>query len=279
MWQHLFGKGIVATPDDLGVVGARPTHPELLDFLAVRFMDDGWSTKKLIRELVLSETYRRASTPNAVPLARDPDNISRWRMSPRLLEAEAIRDAILSVSGKLDLNPPGPSEQFLAAYSPFHENEYRNFKPIFTPSQIEVPRRSVYLPVVRGVLPAMFQLFDFAAPDRPVAAREESAVPAQALFLMNNPWIVEQARHTAKELLESPLASEGDRVERLYRRALARSASNAERKRAIEYLAEDESLLPALKGKAEPTPGQRRLERWVSFCQAIFASAEFRVLR
>ncbi|MCE9533524.1 MAG: PSD1 and planctomycete cytochrome C domain-containing protein [Planctomycetes bacterium] len=279
VWLHLFGRGLVTSPDDLGVTGAKPSHPELLDFLAVRFMEEGWSTKKLIRALVLSKTYRQSTDANDANLVRDPDNIHLWRMSPRPLDVEVFRDAILAVSGQLERKPPTPEQEYLARLNPYHENEYRNFKPVFTPAQIEMPHRGIYLPVVRGVLPTMFQLFDFASPDRPIAQREESTVPAQSLYLMNNPWILEQARHTAKDLLSLKEGGDAERIKLLYRRAFARVPSPEESESALRFLSETESLLPPAKGKPMPTREQVREERWVSFCQVIFASAEFRVLR
>ena len=280
VWLHLFGRGLVTSPDDFGVTGARPSHPELLDFLAVRFMDEGWSTKKLIRSLVLSRTYRQSSDANADNLAKDPENIYLWRMSPRVLEVEAFRDAILATSGQLQRKPPSAEQEYLARLNPWHENEYRNFKPVFIPAQIDMPQRSIYLPVVRGVLPTMFQLFDFASPDRPVAQRDESNVPAQSLYLMNNPWVIEQARHAAKQLLSVKDIDANERVEHLYRRAFSRSPSTEEARIAMRFLNDPEQLLPGPKNKpAVLSSEQLREERWLSLCQAIFASAEFRVLR
>jgi len=280
VWLHLFGRGLVTSPDDFGVTGARPSHPALLDFLAVRFMEEGWSTKKLIRSLVLSKTYRQASEANADNLTKDPENIYLWRMSPRVLEVEAFRDAILATSGQLLRKPPSAEQEYLARLNPWHENEYRNFKPVFTPAQIDMPQRSVYLPVVRGVLPTIFQLFDFASPDRPIAQRDESNVPAQSLYLMNNSWIIEQARHAAKQLLSMKNLDDRARVELLYRRAFSRSPSIEESAMAMRFLNDSEQLLPDPKNKPTVLSSEQLLEeRWLSFCQAIFASAEFRVLR
>jgi len=275
-WQHLFGRGLVITPDDFGVNGGRPTHPELLDSLAVRFVAEGWSTKKLVRSLVLSRTYRLSSDANAAGLAADPDSVYLWRMPPRRLEAEAFRDAILSVSGRLDSAPP--SDGPLATLHPYRNAEYFSFRPAFTAVLFDNPHRSVYLPVVRGVLPELFQLFDFASPDRPVARRDESTVPAQALYLMNNTWVGEQAGHAARKLLAESQLDDAERVERLYRLAYSRPPDAAEASRAREYLATPETLKLDPKAKA-PTAERLRVERWVSFCQAVFASAEFRTLR
>ena len=260
VWLHFFGRGLVTTPDDYGVNGARPSHPELLDHLAVRFTEDGWSVKRLVRAIVLSRTYREASGEPEI----DPDNIFLSRMKPRRLEVEAFRDAIKSVAGTLDLTPPTSEQAFLAKFNPYREDEFRTFLPLFIPTNLEQPHRSVYLPIVRGVLPEMFPLFDFASPERSVAQREESTVPAQSLFLMNSPWVIEQSRHAARRLLSETSLDDAGRVTRIYQRAFARPPTPEELDRSLRYLAADEEL---------------REERWTSFCQVVFTSGEFRLLR
>lgn len=282
VWGRLFGRALVATPDDFGVNGARPTHPELLDHLALRFMRDGWSTKRLIRALVLSRTYRQASGEATAAAERDPDNVYFARMQPRRLEAEALRDAIMQVAGTLETKPP-VGQPFLEKFNPYRENEYRTFKPLFTPEQIDLPHRSVYLPVVRGVLPDLFQLFDFASPDRSTPLREESIVPAQSLFFMNSPWVIAQARSLADLLISAKNVGDAERVQMLYRSAFAREPSEQEAARALQYLSRGELLLPNPKTKtpasvAQPPLDSQRLERWTSFCQILFATAEFRYL-
>ncbi|MFM9960424.1 MAG: PSD1 and planctomycete cytochrome C domain-containing protein [Planctomycetaceae bacterium] len=279
VWLHLFGRGLVTTPDDFGVNGSRPSHPELLDDLSVRFMDEGWSVKTLIRELVLSRTYQLASHPNATGLQRDPENVWLWRMSPRRLEVESLRDAILTVSGQLDVRPPTPEQSFLSKLHPHREAEFFNFKPPFKPSDVEHQYRSVYLPIVRGVLPTMFPLFDFATPDRPVAQRDESTVPSQALFLMNNTWVIEQSQLAARRLLAEASMDDADRIHLLFFRAFARKATDDELSAATEYLQSNRPLLDDAKSKAPATPDQLCEARWSALCQTIFASAEFRTLR
>jgi len=277
VWLHLFGRGLVTTPDDFGVNGAKPTHPELLDHLAVRFVANGWSTKKLLRELVLSRAYRLATDAHTGNLATDPDNVLLWRMAPRRIQAEAFRDAIMTVAGRLDPAPPeaGP----LAKTNPYRVAEYFSFQPAFAADVFDGPHRSVYLPVVRGVLPEVFQLFDFAPPDRPVAQRDRSTVPAQALFLMNNPWVIAQAKHAAARLLAVPALDDAGRVNHLYRLAYSRPPTAAEAARALKYLVTPEAVLPDPKAKAPLSTDSPRVERWASFCQVVFASAEFRTLR
>ena len=293
IWLKLFGGAIVATPDDFGATGAAPSHPELLSDLAHRFLRGGWSNKSLVREMMLSQTYRQASVSDSS--AADPDNKWLARMRPRRLEAEAFRDAIKWVAGTLDSHPPPEGAEFLAKHNPYREDEYRTFKPLFEPRDIEHNRRSVYLPVIRGVLPPILGLFDFASPERTVALRDESTVPAQALFLLNNPWMEQQARDAARRLLsDRTLLDDHERIEAAYRLALGRSPRAAERSRAAAYLAapqlaapqlaagEDGPATPAAVGnkaaRATVSLAELTEDRWTGFCQALMASAEFRVI-
>lgn len=279
VWLHLFGKGLVTTPDDFGVNGSRPSHPELLDDLSVRFMDEGWSIKTLIRELVLSRTYQLASTPNSAGMQVDPETVWLWRMPPRRLEVECLRDAMMTVSGQLDLQPPAVNSEFLAKRNPHRDAEFFNFAPPFKPHEIVSPYRSVYLPVVRGVLPTMFPLFDFAAGDRPVAQRDESTVPAQALFMMNNAWVIDQSQHAARRLLAAEELDDVGRIHWLFRLAFARAASEEEIAAASDYLSSGSPLLDESKLKTSATFDQLREARWSCLIQATFASAEFRTLK
>ncbi len=281
VWQHLFGRGLVSTPDDYGVNGSRPSHPELLDHLALQFIDQGWSTKKLIRALVLSSTYLQDGADESQGNGKsiDPDNIYLSYMRPRRLEAELLRDAIMQVAGTLDRAQLAPEKAFLAKYNPYKEDEYRTFQPLFTPEQIENPHRSVYLPVVRGVLPEIFGLFDFASPDRSTAQREESIVPAQSLYFMNNEWVIKQAGLLSGQLLKDDKLDDKGRIKTIYRRAFSREPSSLEINRALDYLNQPELLLPDSKSKKQPDAMQLRNERLTSFCQIVFASAEFRFVK
>lgn len=261
VWQKLFGRALVTTADDFGVNGAKPSHPELLDYLAVRFMQQGWSVKKLIREIVLSQAYQRSTDHSEKGVQSDPDNVWLWRMAPRPVEVEVLRDAILALSGQLAPYPP--QKPFLDRFHPQKDAELFTFKPFLTVEAIVDHHRSVYLPVVRGTLPEMFPLFNFAPPERPVAQREESLVPAQSLFLMNNAWVLEQARHAAARLLsDTSLTDDTQRLRLLYERAFSRPPTPAEQSRALAYL---------------KTGGPETA--WTSLCQTIIASAEFRVVR
>jgi hypothetical protein len=257
VWQKLFGRALVTTVDDFGVSGARPSHPELLDHLAVRFVESGWSVKRLIRDIVLSRTYRMSSDASTANLERDPDNVRIWRMSPRMIEAEVLRDAILTLSGQLEVHPP--KRQFLDQFNPQREAELSTFKPFLTSSAIASPHRSVYLPVVRGTLPEVFALFNFAAPERPVAQRDESVLPAQSLFLMNNPWVIEQARFAAKRLLSNS-SEDRRRIDRLYALAFSRAPTREEMQHMTTFVSNGNE------------------DRWTTLCQTVIASAEFRIL-
>ncbi|MCC6509014.1 MAG: PSD1 domain-containing protein [Pirellulaceae bacterium] len=285
VWQHLVGRGLVATPDDFGVNGALPTHPELLDYLAVQFMEEGWSTKRLLRHLLLSRTYGMSSDASQAGLAADPDNERLWRMSPRRLEVEPFRDAVLALSQNLDLARPGHQQSSLPnKLHAWRDVEYTTFKPQFLPGELDSSRRSVYLPVVRGVLPTIFQAFDFAAPDRPVAQREQSIVPAQSLYLMNSDWIMQHSRQTAERFL-TVSQDPSSLIYLIYQVTLCRTPSIDELNAAQEFLSRP--VQPAGAGTSGAgtvgagTVGDSNplLDRLTIFCQAIFASGEFRYLR
>jgi len=263
VWKQLFGRGLVTTPDDFGINGSAPSHPELLDFLADRFLREGWSVKQLIRHIVLSRTFAQSSQPRGNCEEVDPDNGLLWRMRPRRLEAEALRDAMLDVSGQLDRTPL--AESVVVQLNAWKQDEF-NFATKLTPEQMEHRHRSVYLPVVRGDLPELLKLFDFADPTRLVGQRDETIVPAQALYLMNAPWVLAQSRHLADRVFaELPQGSSGERIERLYQLALVRNPADAERTRALAFLGDE----------SDP---ERLKAAWSLLCQTVLTGAEFRYL-
>ena len=272
VWLHLFGRGLVTTPDDFGLNGTRPSHPELLDHLAAQFVADGWSNKKLIRSLVLSRVYQLGSTVDAANQERDPDNVFLWRRRPRALEAEALHDAMLAVSGQLD---PQPRPGSLVAELPlFTAHELFPFKPQLVETQMVHRHRAVYLPVVRGVLPEVLKLFDFAEPSSVLGTRDETVVPAQASFLLNSPWVLAHARQLAVAVLAGASADEVEPLDRLFRRALSRPPTPAERERFLAYLTRPE--IPLAKTPTPATSEAVRLEKWTSLAQVVLASTEFR---
>jgi hypothetical protein len=261
VWLHLFGRGLVPTPDNFGAAGQPPTHPELLDTLAVDFMAGGWSVKRLIRRIVLSRAYQLSSAHDAHNVEADPENALVWRMAKRRLEAEAIRDAVLFVAGKLATEPP------IGSLVARNGEGYAGFMRVGGLDASDT-HRSVYLPIVRDQVPESLGLFDFADPSLVRGERATTTGPAQALYFMNGPFVIQQAQALADRLR----AREGDdagTIERAYRLAFARLPSNDERARAIAFLRD----FPAREGSAD-----RRREAWSAFCQALFAAAEFRYL-
>ena len=256
--MHLFGEGLVRTVDDFGRQGERPTHPELLDTLALRFMEDGWSVKKLIRSLVLSRTYRIAVVDDAEAARVDPENRLLWRAHRRRLQAEVLRDAMLSVSGQLERGMGGSSVAGLGEHA-----TNNNAKDSLDTDRDR--RRSVYLPVIRNGLPGIFDVFDFADPDVATGKRNSTTVPTQALYLMNSSFVMEQARLTARLLLAMAKTDE-ERTEILYRRALGRMVMAEECDIAKRFLNEQRE------------GGESEWEAWSAVCQAMFGCTEFRFM-
>ncbi|MFN0019884.1 MAG: DUF1549 domain-containing protein [Pirellulaceae bacterium] len=261
VWLHLFGRGLVSTPDNFGSAGARPSQPELLDTLAVDFMNDGWSVKRLIRRIVLSRAYGLDSTHDPRSFEIDPDNSMVWRMSKRRLEAEVIRDSLLFVGGKLETTPPigSPVARMGEGLALFIRVDGLDASDT---------HRSVYLPVVRDQVPEGLSLFDFADPSLVTGERATTTGPAQALFFMNGPLVQKQADALAERLLAMKV-DDAQRVNAAYRLALGRLPTDAERDRAVAFLRD---IAVRLKEN-----GPNRWA-WSTFCQSLFAIAEFRYL-
>ncbi len=268
MWSHLFGEGIVRSVDNFGSTGEAPANPELLDHLAIQFMQDGWSVKQMIREMVLSRSYQLSSATNPANFKADPDNRLVWRMQSRRLDAEQIRDAMLAISGKLDLKAPQGS---LAAG--LENVEIRNFR--LANRAGEGASRSVYLPILRDLVPPVLDLFDFAEPTMVIGTRDTTTVATQALFLMNDPFVIEQARTMATRVNSPTGLDDARRVDLAYHLALARPATAAEKARAIRYISDfQHDAVHSTKDSLKTA----RTDAWASFCQALLASAEFRYL-
>jgi hypothetical protein len=268
VWQHLFGQGLVRTADNFGSTGERPTHPELLDQLAIDFMSNGWSVKKLIREIVLSRTYQLSTRGDAANQQADPGNRLLWRMNPRRLDAEAIRDAMLTASGMMDLNPPGGS-----MVGSIGDGIASGYADRFVSAQFHY--RSIYLPIVRDFVPSCLEVFDFAEPSLVIANRDTTNVPSQALYLMNNEFVIEQAKALAHRISTAPNLDHAGRIKLAYELALSRPPTDAERARADKFLrAEVTGLMKQQKDKV-PAAAE---EAYATFCQALFACAEFRYI-
>lgn len=261
VWLHLFGRGLVSTPDNFGTAGARPSHPELLDTLAVDFMDGGWSVKGLIRRIVLSRAYGLDSAHDPRNFEADPDNALVWRMSKRRLEAEAVRDALLFVGGRLAGEP-------VVGSAVSRMGEGLAFFVRVEGQDASDTHRSVYLPVVRDRVPESLALFDFADPSLVTGERATTTGPAQALYFLNGPLVIRQAEALADRVCEVE-ADDARRIDRAYRLALARGPTAAERGRALAFLRD---FAARTKG-ADPTRAA-----WSAFCQALLAGAEFRYL-
>jgi hypothetical protein len=246
--------------DNFGTTGERPTHPELLDHLATRFMADGWSIKQLVRAIVQSRTYQLSTRATVAAAEKDPDN--RWysHANRRRLDAEEIRDAILWTSGRLVLTVGGPNfGPTVESAAPSSEYGF-----VFTDT-----RRSVYTPAFRNRRLELFEAFDFGDINASTGQRGVSTVAPQALFLMNHPFVIEQAKFAAQRTLGMTGVDDAARIERAYRATLGRGPTDRERALAREFLAGERDAAPDENG---------RIGRWAQFHQSLFACVDFRYL-
>ena len=248
VWLWLFGEGLVRTPDNFGTTGEPPTHPELLDFLATRFRQDGWSVKRLVRTLVLSRAWQLRSEPTDSAARLDPINRLWSHARPHRLRAEEWRDALLFAAGRLSFEVGG-------------SNHPRGLASDFGYEDISV-RRSVYVPVFRNARPDLFEAFDAASPSLVTGRRDESTVATQALLLLNHPWIRDQALAVASRHASVESASPSDGLNALYLALLSRPPSQGETRIALEHLG------------THPTP-----DDWASLAHAVCASLDFRYVR
>ena len=258
LWHHLIGAGLVRTVDNFGSLGERPTHPQLLDHLAGEFMRDGWSIKRAVRRIVLSRTYQIGSQHNEQAWQVDPENRLLWRAHRRRLPAEAIRDSMLAISGRLDLQPGGSPVQGLGTLVTNNSSNAEQYQTQ------ETRQRSLYLPIIRNELPPILTVFDFADPDLVTGQRAATNVPAQALLLMNSPFVMDCAEQTAKRLLEREFTDDRELVAELYRLVFARDPTTQEADRAVAFLDLQES--------------SDRTREVARLAHVLFASTEFRIL-
>lgn len=263
LWQHLFGRGIVASVDNFGVLGERPTHPELLDWLADHLRRDGWSLKRMIKLLVMSETYRMSSrAANAHALAADPNNSLWHRMPLKRLEAESIRDSILAVAGSLKLEQGGPSV-------PVYLTEFLTGRGRPASGPLDgAGRRSIYIAVRRNFMPPMMTVFDTPIPFATLGRRSVSNVPAQALMMMNDPLVVAQAKGWAQKLSAETSAGP-ERLARVYLAALGRQPAADEQKLALRFVAEQQTHYARTEG------GRAEAHAWADLCHMVFNLKEF----
>ena len=244
VWQHLFADGLVRTVDNFGSTGDLPSHPELLDYLANKFVDEGWSIKRLVRHLVLTRSYQLSSSSQEQAVAADPANRFLWRHSPRRLEAEEIRDSVLAVAGKLDRKRP---EGSAAKDLPVIEirNNGAEAKELLT-SAGQSTVRSVYLPLVRGIVPNSLEVFDFADQGLVTGKRTNTTVAPQALFLLNDRFVRKNALVFA-ESLRSDEPSVGQQVTKAYRLVLHRQPTADEIKKATSFVQDYSAQFASLK--------------------------------
>jgi hypothetical protein len=250
IWHWLFGAGIVGSVDNFGSTGELPSHSELLDYLALRLQQDQWSTKSLIREIVLSRTYRLSSAMNEKNIEADPENRLLSRMNRRRLDAECILDAMLSVSGDLDGRMGG--SEITAA----DKNDY-NY-------QHSSRRRAVYWPVFRNSVAEVMDVFDFANPSMVVGQRDISASAPQALFMMNSEWVMDLAQKTARLYLIDSGLDDTQRVKVLVQAAFGRAATSQEILLFTKFL-DDDSVSDVTQE-----------EKLTQLVQTIFAAVDFR---
>lgn len=253
IWQHLFGQGLVRTVDNFGTTGERPSHPELLDYLAARFVEDGWSIKQTIRTIMLTSAYQASSQPSEAAQRIDPENRLLSHQNRRRLEGETLRDSILALSGRLDRSVGGPTIR------PGTRSELGyEFRELC---------RSVYLPVFRNNLVDMLEVFDMADPNIVQGQRVVTTRSTQALFLMNSPFVIQEAEAAAQAMLQRPGLSLEERIDRAYEQSLGRLPYSAERELSRQYLAVVEN---------QPAQERQRLAQWTRFYQALWASIDFR---
>jgi len=256
VWMHLMGEGIVRTVDNFGIQGELPSHPELLDAMAIDFLKHGWRLKPLVRSIVRSDAYQRSSRYRSDAAAIDPENQCWWRMPRRRIPAESVRDAMLAVSGQLDRTPRfEPVKDFATLVSKNTSDSGANFEDVSSPC------RSIYLPVVRGYLPSLMTALDTADPDLLVGRRPTTNVPTQALALVNRP----EVNHWA-ELAAMRICSEYDdfssRLQNFYLNTLQRYPAASDHRLAADFFADREDSLAA----------------WHEYIAAMFAATEFRLL-
>jgi hypothetical protein len=266
-WQHLFGKGIVSDVNNFGVNGELPTHPELLDHLAANFMDNGWSLKQFVRQVVLTRAYQMSCHAHEQGLAADPDNNLLWHQNQRRLEAEALRDAMLVASGEIDLTPGVGSVVAQVGDGDIGRNLRAEQ---FTTDDA---KRSVYLPIIRNEIPEALQVFDFPEPSIIAGQRDVTTVPTQALYMLNSPFVLDRSKALAQRVLgEEGLKNDAERVSRAFRHALCREPSPEELASAEKFIAETVAL-------SANQDMDARLKAWMGFTHVLLASSEFRYLQ
>ena len=266
----MFGAGIVSTVDNFGSTGKPPSHPELLDTLAIQFIQHGWSVKQLIREMANSRTYRQSSVSRENAFNLDPDNRLLWRASKRRLEAECIRDSMLVASG--DLNVARPAGSLVGRQIGDKPISLIGLDKKLPPDLDNSLTRSVYLPVIRDRLPDALDLFDFAEPSLVTGHRETTNVPIQALYLMNSTFAQDRARGIAMRLVREDSLDE-QRIQKAFLLCYCRQPDPLEIQRSLQFLKRNKQEVDSPNSSNDAVPQQL-----LSFCQALLCTAEFRNL-
>ena len=256
IWHHLMGRGLVSTPDEFGALGSTPSHPELLDYLATRFQSN-WSIKSLVRDIVLSRTYCMTSEfPQPTVLEIDPDNILLHRAPRKRMSAQVLRDAILTVSGRLVTDDGGPSTAVHLTGFMTGRGRPSTSGPLDGDG-----RRTIYQEVRRNFLPPMLKAWDLPTACRPAGRRHVSNVPAQGLALLNDPFVAEQARVWSDRLLSMDELTDRDRVHRMYMEAFGRPPTEHESTTALQFIESEDTVSDST--------------AWADFGHVLFNSKEF----
>jgi hypothetical protein len=263
LWQHHFGKGLVATPSDFGKRGTPPTHPKLLDALAVRFTQSRWSIKTMHKLIMLSQTYQQSSDGDPENFTRDPGNDFLWKFNRQRLDAEAIRDSLLMISGELDLSQPGAHP--FPHVSTWGFTQHNPFTAVY-----ETKQRSVYLMAQRFQRHPYLSIFDGADPNTSTPLRSTTITPIQALFMMNSPFVHEQADHLASRLIVAKTESQ-KRIDLAYQLVLGRLPSPDELHRSQIFLQQIEEKL---KSSEVPAESHQQMA-WTSYAGVLLSSNEF----
>ncbi len=263
VWQAHFGDGLVRSPDNFGSLGEKPSHPELLDWLATEFVNNGWSIKSLHRLILNSAVWQQTTNFNNVADTIDPENRLLWRMNRRRLEAEAIRDSLLAIGGDLDKTMGG-------TLLPTENRKYVTSTTSINIDVYEAPRRTIYLPVVRSALNDYLTAFDFGDPSEMSGQRDRTTVAPQSLFLMNSKLVAAQSKNLATSLLESS-ADDSGRVAEAFDRFYSRPPAEAEVESSLAFIASYEDSLRSRDTDSELL----RPMAWQAFCRALMATNEF----
>jgi cytochrome c551/c552 len=258
VWYWHFGEGLVRTPDNFGKMGEKPTHPELLDYLAQQFVKDGWSLKKLQKRIILSSTYQMSSVASDATIAADPDNSLLSRFPRRRLAFEELRDGMLWMDRSLDLTMGGTMQSGFGT-----DGENSSDRLSVRPDTVK--RRSVYVPLRRANLPALMNLFDFGDATTSASKRTSTTIAPQALFLMNSDFVADRAKALAQQASDAGGANPSDRVRGLYARILARDASAGEIDSALSYVAQFRQKFPK----------RTDADAWASLSRVLLSSNEY----